>query len=334
MRNLLILFQISCIVFVTFLFASTTLGDEQSQEIQNVFERATRESRKLGKIAAAKKNSRAKKKRKNNRNKGGKYRKKPASFHSQSKPKKKTKNSKTFKHNKSNKNGCFRQPTNYCPFLQAFTLNHLYNQVFNFKKQLNRTIKQANLVQNKRQKKDNFQKDVTILTKVVGGDLRNPTCSSNSGSASSAGSTGLDLAKCNTTIAASCETITINSTLTGKCLKTMNTFEKKVEDCRDNGTCTCWTEAYNMRNDISKCSMVEEARNVKNKKKTCLDTFKVCKDAQDSAVEYTAICQSKSSSTTAMSTATTIKSAMRKRIVDTFLARYLMRNNHHNSAKA
>lgn len=350
-----------CIVFFTILFTSRTLGDEQNQEVQDAFRRELREAgRKSGKFAKKdkntsgskkrkikkkngkegkkvnkQKNSNAKKERKNNRNKGGKSKKKNTShFRKRDESMKKSQNSRKSKQTKSIKNGCSRQTSEFCPAEKASSLKLLYNQVYNFKKQLKRAQSQADIVEKKRKKKDNFQKDAAILTDVVGGNLTNPTCSAKSRSASSAGSTGSTLSSCSTTIATSCETITINSTLTGTCSDTMTTFETKVTTCKASGTCACWTEAFAMKSAITKCSAVEEANSVKAKKKTCLNTFGDCKKAQDSAVEYTATCPTETSSATTMATASTTKSAKRRNIVERFLARNLMRSSQLNAIKA
>ena len=68
---------------------------------------------------------------------------------------------------------------NFAP-LKSNLFELLYNQVYNFKKQLKRAQSQADTVEKKRKKKDNFQKDAAILTDVVGGNLTNPTCSAKS----------------------------------------------------------------------------------------------------------------------------------------------------------
>ena len=65
----------------------------------------------------------------------------------------------------------------FCPTEKATALKLLYNQVSNFKKQLKRAKNHANIVKNKKGKKDSFAKDAAILTDVVGGNLTKPTCS-------------------------------------------------------------------------------------------------------------------------------------------------------------
>jgi len=290
---------------------------------------------KPGKKAIKKKSLNPKKKRNNNRNKGRKFKKKNTSHsRKRGKSKKKSQNSRRSKQTKSTKNGCSRQTSEFCPAEKASSLKLLYNQVNNFKKQLKRAQSQADIVEKKQKKKDNFQKDAAILTDVVGGNLTNPSCSANSRSASGAASQGSTLSSCSTTIATNCETITINSTLTGTCSDTMTTFEEKITACKSSGTCSCWTEAFAMKSDITKCSAVNEANSVKTKKKTCLTAFGDCKKAQDSAVEYTATCPAQTNSATTMATATTTKSAKRRNIVEKFLARNLMRRSQHNNIRA
>ena len=68
------------------------------------------------------------------------------------------------------------QNTVFCPVEKASTLKWLYNQVYNFKKQLKRAQSQAETVKKKKEKKDVFKKDAAIVTDVVGGNLKEPTC--------------------------------------------------------------------------------------------------------------------------------------------------------------
>jgi len=207
------------------------------------------------------------------------------------------------------KESCSRQST-FCPVEKATSLKLLYNQVYNFKKQLKRAQNQAKIVQKKKVKNNIFMKDALILTDIVGGNLTDPACSAAAAterSASQASSAGSILAACSASITTSCQDITINATLTGSCSATMTAYENKIVECRSSG-CSCWTEAVAMKSDVTRCNAVTESDNVKIKKKTCLKTFSGCKKAQDSAVEYTATCPAPvtpTSSTSSPSTATT-----------------------------
>ena len=87
---------------------------------------------------------------------------------------------------------------------------------------------------------------------------------------------------------------------------------------------------FNFRSDISKCKASDEADAVKTKKKTCLKTFGECKKAQDAAVEYTSTCPSKTSnSMTTKSTIMTTKASRRRSLAERFLARNMMKREHH-----
>merc|ERR1719186_1235205 len=112
----------------------------------------------------------------------------------------------------------------------------------------------------------------------------------------------------------------------------MIAFEAKVTACKDSASdseeCTCWTEAVAMKSDISKCKASDEADAVKTKKKTCLKTFGDCKKAQDAAVEYTSTCPDNPSTTT-KSTIMTTKAAGRRSLAERFLARNMMKREHH-----
>merc|ERR1719228_2250540 len=190
-------------------------------------------------------------------------------------------------------NSCSRQTSTFCPIEKASSLKVLYNQVANFKKQLKRAQNHVKIVKKKKEKSNVFEKDAAIVKDVVGGNLTAPTCPGTAGapkSASEAASKGNMLLSCKQDITTSCKEITINSTLTGSCTETMDTFEAKVNECKTDDSCTCWSEAFAMKPSIISCNAFNEADAVKTKKKTCLKTFSGCKKAQDSAVEVAATC--------------------------------------------
>jgi len=318
-------------VLLIVLFATTSLGNEESKDVEEAVERgirdAKRRSRKGGRKPkkgsvrkGARPGGRKNKKKSKGKKKGSLSRKKGRKGNN---PKKNY-----LKTRKSGKQG------NFCPTEKATSLKLLYNQVANFEKQLKRATSHAKIVKNKKSKKDNFAKDAAILTDVVGGNLTQPTCSAKGRSASNAASQGSVLSGCSSSIESSCQEITINATLTGACSDTMTTFKNKVTTCKTDDSCTCWTEAFNMKSDITKCKASDEADAVKAKKKSCLKTFSGCKSAQDSAVQYTATCPAQTSSATTVATASTTKSARRRNLVEKFLARNLMKRNHQAALKA
>ena len=73
-----------------------------------------------------------------------------------------------------------KQQTTFCPVEIATSLKLLYNQVYNFNKQLKRAETDASIVKKKNSKRTVFLKDALILTDIVGGDLAKPSCSSGS----------------------------------------------------------------------------------------------------------------------------------------------------------
>jgi len=327
-------FYAAIAVLLIVLFASTSHGDEESKDAKEAFERVIRDARRrarkggrepkkgsVHKVArpGRRKNKIVKNKKKSKgKNKGHILRKKG----------RKGNNSKKDSQRKSEKQ------INFCPTEKATSLKLLYNQVANFKKQIKRATSHAKIIKNKKSKKDNFAKDAAILTDVVGGNLTKPTCSAKGRSASNAASQGSVLSSCSSTIESSCQEITINATLTGACSDTMTTFENKVTTCKTDDSCSCWTEAFAMKSDITKCKASDEADAVKAKKKSCLKTFSNCKSAQDSAVQYTATCPAQTSSATTIATASTTKSARRRNLVEKFLARNLIKRNHQSAFKA
>ena len=88
-------------------------------------------------------------------------------------PQKKSRNQVARK--RERKSSC-RQVTTFCPLEKATSLKLLYNQVYNFKKQLKRAQNQAKIVQKKKAKNTIFMKDALILTDIVGGNLSAPVC--------------------------------------------------------------------------------------------------------------------------------------------------------------
>jgi len=338
---------VTCTVLLSVLLFSTSLGDEESNDVQEAFEIGIKEASLSGKSGGVKKSFPQKKSgRRNSKNVKGKEAKKPKT----PKGKKSSRNGKQTKRRKAMKrkstnsvkrkgkgipktNPSLRvsskqRATATCPTEKATSLKLLYNQVYNFKKQLKRAQNQANIVKKKKAKKDNFAKDAAILTDVVGGNLTNPICSGSS--ATNAASLASTLSSCSSSITTSCEDITINSTLTGSCSDTMSTFEAILTTCKTDDSCTCWNEAFAMKSSITGCSAVEEANSVKSKKKSCLKIFSSCKSAQDSAVHYTATCPA----TTTVPTVSTTKSARRRNFVEKLLARNLIRHSHDEAMKA
>merc|ERR1711874_467609 len=283
-------------VLLLVLFSSTSLSDEETNDVEEAYDRGIREAGggEVRRTSRREKRRRRKGKKVKGRKKSNRNSKKTKGRKSL---KRKGTNSEKMKGNgKPKRKPSLRKDpksTTFCPTEKATSLKLLYNQVYNFKKQLKRAQNQANIVKNKKAKKDNFAKDAAILTDVVGGNLTNPTCSAEGSSATNAASLASTLSSCSSSITTSCEDITINSTLTGSCSDTMTTFEAKVTTCKTDDSCTCWTEAFAMKSDITSCSALDEANSVKAKKKACLKTFSSCKSAQDSAVQYTATCPTK-----------------------------------------
>jgi len=301
---------------------STTFGEDETPKLNRLVKREPRN-------AETNADNRKEKRRKNVKTSQRKTQKKKRK--STKKQQRTSKKQKATKRNQKNQkrgfrvNNCARQTSQtFCPTEKATALKLLYNQVFNFNKQLKRAKNQAKIVGRKKAKKDTFAKDAAIVTDVLGGNISKPTCAKESRSAAKAGSNAEKLSKCSKTIESSCADITINSTLTGSCSQTMTKFTEKEKTCRTDDSCTCWKEASAMKSDISKCNALSEADRVKALKKTCLSTFSDCKKAQDEAVEHTATCLSSSKPT---GTSTT-KSGGRRNIVERFLAKNIIKRSH------
>merc|ERR1711915_530295 len=315
--------SLSALFFVLIVFCfSTSLGEDKPSKLNQLVKREPRNIDKQESTTRYDKRKNIKTSKRKNQNKKRKSTKKKQRKSKKMKAtNRKQKNQKrTFK-----ENNCGRQTSStFCPTEKATALKLLYNQVFNFNKQLKRAKNQAKIVGRKKAKKDTFAKDAAIVTDVLGGNISKPTCAKQSRSAAKAGSNAEKLSKCSKTIESSCADITINSTLTGSCSQTMTKFTEKEKTCRTDDSCTCWKEASAMKSDISKCNALSEADRVKALKKTCLSTFSDCKKAQDEAVEHTATCPSNSNPT---GTSTT-KSGGRRNIVERFLAKNIIKRSH------
>ena len=90
-----------------------------------------------------------------------------------------SKKSKSLVKSRQKKKMTSRQET-FCPVEKATSLKLLYNQVYNFQKQLKRAENHASIVKKKNSKSTIFMKDALILTDIVGGNLSEPSCSSTS----------------------------------------------------------------------------------------------------------------------------------------------------------
>jgi len=104
----------------------------------------------------------------------------------------------------------------------------------------------------------------------------------------------------------------------------MEAFESKVTTCKTDDSCTCWTEAINMKSDLTDCKATDEMNRVKALKSNCLDKFGDCKKAQDGAVELTASCPA--AAVTTMAPSMTTMAMKHRKLLDKLLARSLIKH--------
>merc|ERR1711971_43811 len=225
--------------------------------------------------------------------------------------KRKQKKSRNLKKGSSRSN-CARQSA-FCPSEKAQALNIYYNKMTNYFKQLKRAENWAKIVLKKKEKKDGFVNDALILEAAVGGDISAPVCTSSARSASASGAT---LKNCSTSIEDSCADITIDASVSGDCKTKMETFQTKVDDCKTSDDCTCWTEAFAMKSDLSSCEAKTEMDRVQGLKTSCLSKFSECKQAQDAAVELTVTCPASQTTMTTGAAVTTMAAKRRKLIAN------------------
>merc|ERR1712061_901228 len=226
-----------CLGLVLILCLTTADADAVSK-------RQNKNSKNVGKSGKGKVNRRRSK---NNRRM--KKQKKGSSKNSKNKKDKRKKlkqrKSKKGSTRNSGSSGCGRQSTTFCPAEKAQALTIYY-------KQLKRAENWAKIVSKKKGKKDNFVNDALILEDAVGGNLSAPACSSRSRSdAATATEKGEVLKNCSASIAESCADIVIDTTVSGDCKTKMETFQTKVDGCKTGDDCTCWTEAFAMKSDLS-----------------------------------------------------------------------------------
>jgi len=311
-----------CLGLVLILCLTTADADAVSK-------RQNKNSKNVGKSGKGKVNRRRSK---NNRRM--KKQKKGSSKNSKNKKDKRKKlkqrKSKKGSTRNSGSSGCGRQSTTFCPAEKAQALNIYYNKMANYFKQLKRAENWAKIVSKKKGKKDNFVNDALILEDAVGGNLSAPACSSRSRSdAATATEKGEVLKNCSASIAESCADIVIDTTVSGDCKTKMETFQTKVDGCKTSDDCTCWTEAFAMKSDLSSCSAKEEMDRVQGLRTSCLSKFSDCKKAQDSAVELTASCPASTTTTATMTTgaAMTTMSAKRRRLIADILYRNVIKRS-------
>jgi len=234
--------------------------------------------------------------------------------------KRKQKKSRNLK--KGTRKNCARQSA-FCPAEKAQALNIYYNKMANYFKQLKRAENWAKIVLKKKEKKDGFVNDALILEDAVGGDVSAPVCSSNARSASASGAT---LKNCSASIEDSCADISIDASVSGDCKTKMETFQTKVDGCKTSDDCTCWTEAFAMKSDLSSCEAKTEMDRVQGLKTSCLSKFSECKQAQDAAVELTATCPA-SQTTMTTGAAMTTMAAKRRRLIANILHRNVIKRS-------
>merc|ERR1712048_1490084 len=104
----------------------------------------------------------------------------------------------------------------------------------------------------------------------------------------------------------------------------MEAYQTKITTCKTDDSCTCWTEATDMKSEITECKATDEMNRVKALKGSCLEKFGDCKKAQDSAVELTASCPTTSVTTGAPSMTT--MAAKHRDLLDKLLARNLIKH--------
>merc|ERR1712222_123883 len=257
-------------------------------------------------------------------NKGGNVEKsgKSKSARRRNKNRKQMKQKKKRNLKKGTRKNCARQSA-FCPAEKAQALNIYYNEMANYFKQLKRAENWAKIVLKKKEKKDGFVNDALILEDAVGGDVSAPVCSSNARSASASGAT---LKNCSASIEDSCADISIDASVTGDCKTKMETFQTKVDGCKTSDDCTCWTEAFAMKSDLSSCEAKTEMDRVQGLKTSCLSKFSECKQAQDAAVELTATCPASQTTMTTGSAMTTM-AAKRRRLIANILHRNVIKRS-------
>jgi len=189
------------------------------------------------------------------------------------------------------------------------SMNFEKNQIQNFFKQKARLQNHAKLSGNKMKKNMNFVESAGFMLQAIGGDAKKPTC----GEGNSTGRSTKDaidkfnvLSNCNATIVDDCKIP--NGTFDQAKLDDCETRYKKVKTdataCRETKefetdaakACDCWKKVFDAITELKKekCAAAgsSQAKAVKKQKIKCVDGFKKCKKAQDSAVMLIHACMS------------------------------------------
>jgi len=310
-----------CLGLVLILCLTSADADADARRSNNQGRNVAKSGKSKSKGRKNKNRSATKKKKK------GSSKKKAASKRRNKRKQKKFKKSKKGSRKNSgsrSSSGCARQST-FCPAEKAQALNIYYNKMTNYFKQLKRAENWANIVVKKKGKKDSFVNDALILQDAVGGNLSAPACSANARSASASGET---LKNCSASIEDSCADIVIDPSVSGDCKTKMETFQTKVDGCKTSDDCTCWTEAFGMKSELSSCEAKTEMDRVQGLKTSCLSQFSSCKKAQDAAVELTATCPAfQTTVTMTTGSAMTTMSAKRRRLIADILHRNVIKRS-------
>merc|ERR1711936_123874 len=206
-----------------------------------------------------------------------------------------------------------------CLINAVSALNFEKGQIQNFFKRKARLENQAKVTGNNKGKKGEFEDAAGYMLTAIGGNISNPTCGDNSSrtqrGADSAVETYKILINCSATIHEACDMPngTVNETFLANCAKIYNLSKTASDDCRSNtaytsdgaAACNCWEKAA-IGITIAKeegCTKYgqQTAKAVTKQKEKCLNAFKVCKKAEDSAVKLIHTCMSGEVNTNASS---------------------------------
>jgi len=200
---------------------------------------------------------------------------------------------------------------NTCLETALEVMNFEKNQIQNFFKQKQRFENHFKISGNKKDKRDNFFESADFMLKAIGGNISKPTCGENNTGSSRSAKSAVDnyntLQTCNETIMTACmiSNDSIDETKKNTCAEMYSKAKNMSTSCREDDkyqadgveACKCWTEVFDYIEKTvkpEKCAKfgTETAKDIKAKKKKCIDGFRVCKKAQDEAVSLIHACMS------------------------------------------
>merc|ERR1711962_1574083 len=198
------------------------------------------------------------------------------------------------------------QVTDECLENAVEVFKYLRNQVRTFNRKYARITSFNKIIGNKKNKSGVFEETAAYLLLALGGNLSSPSCGETARDKNQAVETYTVLSNCSNSIKEACTLP--ESTLSDDDLSTFESCSAKyknktevTDECRKSYTddgpaaCACWAGIVDGISSIKQsgtCNANDVMDEVKAGKMTCMDTFQICRQAEDAAVQLVYTCGS------------------------------------------